>query len=177
MEEMHAGVIKKWNGTVKSKDTVFVIGDVTFGGFEETQEILSKLNGKKVLIRGNHDERFSSAEWLRMGFDDVRDICVIKKDQEKWILCHFPFSSPLKYFYRRWRGSRANYFKIFPSYKGHRLIHGHHHTGAVYHFQRLNVAWDIHQRLLNENELQSLFKLNQEIRVVRLLKTVLAWFW
>jgi len=179
IEEMHESIVKKWNRTVRKKDLVFVLGDVTFGKLDETKAIISRLNGRKILIRGNHDERFTSAQWIEMGFEDVRDTFVIKKENEKWILCHFPFSSSFKYFYHKkiLKKNEANYFKLYPTYKSYKLIHGHHHTGEVYNFDRLNVAWDLHQRLLDENELQSLFSNNKETDFARFWKTFLACFW
>jgi calcineurin-like phosphoesterase family protein len=179
MDEMHQDIIKKWNATVKSKDVVFILGDVSFGKFEETKEIISKLNGKKILIRGNHDERFTSAQWIEMGFCDVRDVFVVKKDSEKWILCHFPYASPIKYFIKKILSKKgeANYFKLFPSYKSYKLIHGHHHTGDPYNFERLNVAWDINHKLLNENEIAEIFKKNKDGKILKLVKTIWSCVW
>jgi calcineurin-like phosphoesterase family protein len=179
IEEMHKDFIKEWNKKVQSKDLVYVIGDVSFGKFDETKEIITKLNGKKILIRGNHDERFTSAQWIDIGFVDVRDILVIKKDSAKWILCHYPYASSFKYFIRSifGRKGQANYFKVFPSYKSYKLIHGHHHAGDVYHFDRVNVAWDINQTLLNENEVAEIFEKNKETKAMRVLKTLWSCFW
>lgn len=42
-------IIEKWNNTVNSEDIVFILGD--FGDMDYWY----KLNGKKTLIKGNHD--------------------------------------------------------------------------------------------------------------------------
>lgn len=42
-------IIKNWNTTVSPEDTVFILGD--FGDMD----YWNKLNGKKTLIKGNHD--------------------------------------------------------------------------------------------------------------------------
>ena len=158
IEDMHESVISKWNKQVKSKDIVFVLGDVTFGKYEETKVLIEKLRGIKILIRGNHDERFTSAEWIQMGFKDVRDMFVIKNEKVKMILNHFPYSSSFKFFYFKWKNARqgkneANYYKLFLPYKGYTLIHGHNHDGPPHKFCQTNVAWDVNHRLLSEHEL------------------------
>lgn len=188
-EEMHHDFVTKWNKQVNSKDIVFVLGDVSFGKFEETKSIISKLNGRKILIRGNHDERFNAKQWIQIGFDDIRDTFVFKKNTEnfkpaeKIILCHYPYSSQIRYFFYKifgkllGRRSEAAYYKLYLAYKGHKLLHGHHHEGPVYKFDQVNVAWDIHRRLLNENEVMDLFKNNKPTGFVGFLKKIKTIFW
>ena len=50
VQQMNETIIKKWNSVVSKNDTVFVLGDVSFTNKEETKEIVSRLNGRKVLI-------------------------------------------------------------------------------------------------------------------------------
>ncbi len=45
--------VSQWNKTVKSTDKVYHLGDVTMS--KKFLHILDRLNGKKVLIKGNHD--------------------------------------------------------------------------------------------------------------------------
>lgn len=186
---MHEVVIQKWNKQVKSKDIVYVLGDVTFGRWEETKEVLSKLNGRKILIRGNHDERFTSAQWIALGFEDVRDIVVVKKSSntaqpgepaEKWILNHYPYSSSFKYYYYKYfrkRRSEAGYYKLFLPYKGYKMLHGHHHDGPEYKHDQVNVAWDVHGKLLNENEVLEIFTKNKVSGFKKLLNMIKLILW
>lgn len=53
VEEMNDVLIKNWNYVVKPGDTVFFVGDFTFGSPEE---YFPKLNGHIRFISGNHDE-------------------------------------------------------------------------------------------------------------------------
>lgn len=53
IEEHDAELVRRWNGTVGKKDTVWHLGDVYFG--KDTHEILGQLNGIKKLVLGNHD--------------------------------------------------------------------------------------------------------------------------
>jgi calcineurin-like phosphoesterase family protein len=52
-EEMDEEMIKRWNETVKPTDKVYHLGDVVIN--RKSLKTLSRLNGDKVLIRGNHD--------------------------------------------------------------------------------------------------------------------------
>ena len=51
--EMDEEMIKHWNDTVRPNDKVYHLGDVVIN--RKALITLSRLNGDKVLIRGNHD--------------------------------------------------------------------------------------------------------------------------
>ena len=55
LEHMHIELFKRWNAKVKAEDTVYIIGDFNFGGVGQRNKLFKKLNGNKVLIKGNHD--------------------------------------------------------------------------------------------------------------------------
>jgi calcineurin-like phosphoesterase family protein len=52
-EEMDEEMVKRWNETVRPNDKVYHLGDVVIN--RRALSTLSRLNGDKVLIRGNHD--------------------------------------------------------------------------------------------------------------------------
>jgi len=52
-DEMDEEMVKRWNETVRPKDKVYHLGDVVIN--RKALKIMSRLNGDKVLIRGNHD--------------------------------------------------------------------------------------------------------------------------
>ncbi len=82
IREMDEFMINKWNEVVSSNDIVYHLGDVSFYNKEKTKEIISKLNGKKVLIKGNHDDR--SNEWFReVGFDEVSEYPIVL---DEWVI-------------------------------------------------------------------------------------------
>jgi len=56
VEEMNEIMIQNWNSLVKPQDKIYHLGDVFFGSQTEANKILSRLNGKKRLILGNHDK-------------------------------------------------------------------------------------------------------------------------
>ena len=51
-EEMNEYMLKKWNDKVTNADTVVILGDLSFGKIEETNELVHKLKGKLCLITG-----------------------------------------------------------------------------------------------------------------------------
>lgn len=52
-EEMDEEMIRRWNDRVRPADKVYHLGDVVIN--RKALKTLSRLNGDKVLIRGNHD--------------------------------------------------------------------------------------------------------------------------
>lgn len=83
VEQMDEFLVANWNSVVSEDDTVYVLGDFGASGYEK--EILSKLNGTKFLVKGNHDVK-SNAEYREAGFAEVYDLPVIFNNF--WILSH-----------------------------------------------------------------------------------------
>ena len=80
---MDESLISNWNNAVKADDTVYVLGDFGAETYEST--VLRKLNGKKYLIKGNHD--MNSNEYYRnAGFSEVYDYPILYNNF--WILSH-----------------------------------------------------------------------------------------
>lgn len=52
-DEMDEEMIRRWNDSVRPNDKVYHLGDVVIN--RRALATLSRLNGDKVLIRGNHD--------------------------------------------------------------------------------------------------------------------------
>ena len=52
-DEMDEAMVKAWNERVKPTDKVYHLGDVVIA--RKALKIMERLNGDKVLIRGNHD--------------------------------------------------------------------------------------------------------------------------
>lgn len=68
VEEMDETMVANWNGTVKPQDTVYHLGDVVIN--RKALAILWRLNGRKILIKGNHDI-FKLKDYVQH-FDDIR---------------------------------------------------------------------------------------------------------
>lgn len=80
--EMDEAMIERWNKTVGPKDKVYHLGDVVIN--RRCLNMLYRLNGDKVLIKGNHDI-FRLEEYTRF-FRDVRAYHVL----DGMIMSHIP---------------------------------------------------------------------------------------
>ena len=83
--EMDNVLQKRWNSHVNQQDTIYVLGD--FGANGQEKEILAQLNGRKFLVKGNHDIQ-TNQYYRDCGFIEVYDYPIIFKDF--WILSHEP---------------------------------------------------------------------------------------
>lgn len=64
LEDMHDALVYNWNAVVKPTDVTVVLGDVAISrkGLEQVR----RLNGKKILVPGNHDSCWSyHKRWRR----------------------------------------------------------------------------------------------------------------
>lgn len=68
IEHMNEVLIERHNSVVAPNDRVYFLGDVAMSG--KYLPLLHRMNGKKVLIKGNHDKE-SMAKYMQY-FDDVR---------------------------------------------------------------------------------------------------------
>lgn len=118
--DMNERMIKNWNSVVSKHDKVFVLEDVSFDGKEETKQIISRLNGNKVLICGNHDRGRSVVEfWNYVGFKEVSKYPIIYK--EFIVMSHEP----------------PSYFNDATPYV---YLYGHVHSSDMYKTITKNTA-------------------------------------
>lgn len=87
IEEHDEELVARHNARVGRDDRVYLLGDVCIS--RSRRDILARLNGRLVLVKGNHDT-FKLREYLPY-FDDIRAY-VVQKDQDghKVILSHIP---------------------------------------------------------------------------------------
>jgi len=70
-DRMDKTVIENYNAVVKKDDTCYFLGDFTMSANgEQIARWLAKLNGKKILILGNHD-RLKAPTYVDLGFASV----------------------------------------------------------------------------------------------------------
>jgi calcineurin-like phosphoesterase family protein len=90
VSDMEDGMCESWNKRVTVNDTVYILGDFCWSNDEnEWIRILNRLNGKKILIKGNHDIRQMSNK-LRSYFLEICDYKEINENHRKLILSHYP---------------------------------------------------------------------------------------
>lgn len=105
-EDMDQCMISRWNAVVKPEDSVYHLGDVIIN--RKNMWMVSQLNGRKRLVRGNHDV-FKTKEYMEVGFEEIYGVFV----PSKGLICsHIPLHKDSLY---RWDLN----------------IHGHLHHGRV----------------------------------------------
>ena len=83
-EEMNETMIERHNAKVKQQDTVYFLGDVVIN--KKYLELVKRMNGRKILIRGNHDI-FKDEDYREVGFEQLHGVRVFV---DKFILSHIP---------------------------------------------------------------------------------------
>lgn len=120
--EMDAGLIEAWNAVVPGDGWVFHLGDVSFRKTADTLGILARLNGRKILMRGNHDSGLAGA--CRSMFEAVYDYHEATIESIKVVMCHYPLESWNKMHY------------------GSFHLHGHSHGNMPAFGRRMDVGVD-----------------------------------
>jgi calcineurin-like phosphoesterase family protein len=115
LESMTEDMVRMWNETVKPQDKVYHLGDVAIA--RRGLDVLRRLNGRKVLIRGNHDI-FKLQDYAEH-FYDIRGVHVLPKSNI--IMSHIPLH-PDNLKSRNWRN-----------------IHGHLHSNRVMKVRAVDV--------------------------------------
>lgn len=90
IEEMNQVLIENWNRVVGKNDLVFHLGDFAFGGAAVWNRILDQLNGRIVLIVGNHDIYHLKPELVDR-FEHVAFELYVIIDNQAMYLNHHPF--------------------------------------------------------------------------------------
>jgi calcineurin-like phosphoesterase family protein len=81
------------NSRVQDADTVYILGDVSFYKEKTTIEILSKLNGRLIVVRGNHDSRTQLKKFERDELiDSWYDYLELDHDGTKICMMHYPIT-------------------------------------------------------------------------------------
>ena len=83
-EEMDETMIERHNSKVGPNDVVYMLGDVVIN--RKSMHHVKRLNGKKRLIRGNHDI-FRDQDYRDVGFDSLYGVRVFV---DQFILSHIP---------------------------------------------------------------------------------------
>jgi len=133
VSHMNEAIIERWNSVVSNDDTVYHLGDVALGPWDQWDSVLTRLNGHKILIVGNHDRIFAGeSEKHRERFTPVYtqwfgallpDLTVDLENGHTVNLSHFPYEAD--------HMDKARYMEFRLPDKGRTLIHGHTHLDSV----------------------------------------------
>ena len=117
-EEMNEAMIERHNAVVRPQDSVYFLGDVVIN--KRYLELVKRMNGKKRLIRGNHDI-FKDADYRDVGFEQIHGVRVFV---DKFIFSHIPLHPDCV----------TDRFRV--------NVHGHLHANQVMRKIRLSDTMD-----------------------------------
>jgi len=111
IEQMNERLIDGINHHVGQDDTLIMLGDVSFGGFDNIGIFLERLICHNIhLILGNHDQHIdNNRDYVQKRFLSVQHYLEVRINDRDFVLCHYPLQS--------WHGMS----------KGVIHLHGHVH--------------------------------------------------
>lgn len=145
---MNSALINNFNALVRPTDTTYMLGDFSFLPKDKIAPIREQLNGKVILIRGNHDK--SAETMLTAGFDEVHDSLSIELDGYKLYLSHIPLGEGIE----SSKKYKAHLVQTPPLYDY--FLCGHVHQLWSRHGNIINVGVDV--REYNPVTLEQLLK-------------------
>jgi calcineurin-like phosphoesterase family protein len=152
LEPIHTQwMIGRWNTKVKKDDLVLHLGDFAWKGM---QDVIPQLNGRKVLILGNHDRKGSQVYkdfeyvirglWLEVDFDEnhylkgasqdeLFSVLIKNIDGKRVMLSHYPVDENEITFTRNEKMiKRIEVLKeMYYYYECEMNIHGHTHSNNM----------------------------------------------
>lgn len=145
VDSMNAALVDRWNDVVGPDDEVIVLGDFAMGRIAETLPLAGLLNGRKVLLAGNHDRCWSSHRkgveaaveaYLAAGFDEVWQGAVpLELAGTPVLACHFPYYGDSH--------DEDRFVAHRPVDQGGWLLHGHVHERWRTRDRMINVGVDV----------------------------------
>ena len=129
IEDHDREIIRRWNKTVGNSDDVYILGDISWYKAAKTVEILQKLNGKKHLIVGNHDESLLISKEFRDQFVEISGYLEIPYDKHrKIVLSHYPIPC----FKKHHHGWLHLYGHVHVSYEANMMEHVKYQMQTLY---------------------------------------------
>lgn len=121
VQAMNLTMLYSWNKTVESDDIVYFLGDMSFGRHSrQAWYWLDLLNGRKIFIRGSHDQEIRGDNVLK-----IIDMEMIQVDSIPFLLVHNTFN-PIANGWDGW------------------IIHGHSHNHVPFlDSKRINVSVEV----------------------------------
>ena len=142
---MNEELILRYNDLVYKDEWVCWVGDCfLMQTMEESRQILDKLNGHKILVKGNHDG--SNSKMLKIGFAAVMQEMFVMVSGRLCRVNHFPYRlTPKQIAKLKKQGHHVDlrYPERRPErVKGEILIHGHTHSAEKYRDNMVHVGVD-----------------------------------
>jgi len=108
IEDMHESLIANHNEVVKENDTVIHAGDFSIKNLNGTIEIIKRLNGKHIFLKGSHDKLIKKISKRYPDLFEYIDCPIyelILHNKYHVVICH--------YYMRTWPRSHYNSWHLF----------------------------------------------------------------
>lgn len=151
-------ITEKWNSVVNKNDTVLHLGDFAFRNIKENTE---NLNGKKILLRGNHDRK-NEGHYINCGWKEVIETIILNMNGvmfrmapnlgKAWcgfltsingvniLLSHFPIYNSNDWDLRKYGHVTKTLESVYSGFGGNVNIHGHVHSLSSVYKNAINVS-------------------------------------
>ncbi|EYE89041.1 ser/threonine protein phosphatase [Fervidicella metallireducens AeB] len=90
-KDHHMKIMENWNSKITNEDVVLISGDISWAMKLSDAlvdlEYIHRLNGKKILIKGNHDYWWSSISKLNSLYEDMNFIQNTHFNYEDYAIC------------------------------------------------------------------------------------------
>lgn len=150
IDEMNAELISRHNALVAPEDIVWVLGDVAMGKLGESLPLCARMNGRKILVCGNHDrpamvpdtkvEQWTIRYREEGGFEQVitgYSHLYVVVDGQRCAVSHYPYTG------ESFEGRQDRYAERRPLDAGTWLLHGHVHDQWRVNGRQINVGVDV----------------------------------
>ena len=126
VDHMNNEIIRIWNEKVEPDDLVYLLGDIAFCNAFKAVQFMKQLNGRKILIEGNHDHKLVNNDFFRKQFEEIHKYLEIVYNKHKICMFHYPISE--------WN----------QCHRGSIMLHGHLHgnPSGLEHCRVRDVGFD-----------------------------------
>lgn len=145
VERMNWTIVENHNAVVRPQDTVFVLGDLALGKIEESLSFVEMMNGRIVMLSGNHDRIFSGRKRVKATDRALyTDVGIEIADEQRplvidnthfGLMCHFPYHGDSH--------DADRFVEQRPVDRGGWVFHGHVHNAWRVRGRQINVGVDV----------------------------------
>lgn len=139
-------IIDRLRHNLTRHDTLYILGDFSLTSAAHRLDLLAELSHigcQYNIIHGNHDGGLSSAiaksHTITHYFHELPKLHDMSHRGMKVWMCHYPLET--------WPGCREN-----DPYPLSVMLHGHSHGHSTPRKGRLDVGWDVHNRIITLDE-------------------------
>jgi len=92
VDYMNEAMVREWNDLIGPEDTVYILGDVAFLSAEKAVATVRRLNGRKILVEGNHDRKLLQNQDFRNCFEEIHKYLDAQFNETRVVMLHYPIA-------------------------------------------------------------------------------------